>query len=96
MPHIVYLASSLLCPWTSCGHKIELIDFQLEKLNDPALYAAVMSAWGQNSDFGLIAKCPKCRKFVRFGLSDKEAVADPQTTGLPILPDDWHVHAFIA
>jgi hypothetical protein len=95
MPHVVYLAASIMCPWPKCGCLIELIDFQLEKLGDLALYSRVMAAWGNLEDFGLVAKCPQCGQYVRFGLSDKEAVDDPHATGLPVLPDDWHHHAYI-
>ena len=96
MPHIVYLPAQLLCPWAGCGFRIELIDFQLEKANDAVLYARVMAAWGAQLDFGVVGRCPGCHRFVRFGMNDKQAVADPAATGLPVLPDDWHQTAYLA
>jgi hypothetical protein len=96
MPHVVYLAASLFCPWAGCGTRIELIDFQLEKMNDQTLYARVMAAWGTQSDFGVVARCPGCQRFVHFGVTEKKPVDDPSATGLPVLPDDWHQLAYIA
>lgn len=95
MPHVVYVGAFILCPWPGCGYRIELIDFNLEKTSDPALYALVMSQWGLQADFGLVARCPSCKQFVRFGLTEKVAVADPSQTGLPVLPDDWDQHAYL-
>lgn len=77
MPHVVYVGAFILCPWQDCGFRIELIDFKLESMSDPVLYAIVMSNWGMDSQFGLIGRCPGCKQFVRFGLTDKSAVADP-------------------
>jgi hypothetical protein len=95
MPHVVYLAANLFCPWPNCGHRIELIDFQLEKMNDPALCSRVMTSWGTHPDFGLVARCPGCQGYVLFGTTAKQRVNDPAGTGLPILPDDWHQTAYI-
>jgi hypothetical protein len=95
MPHVVYLAASWFCPWSGCGYRIELIDFQLERLNDSALYARVMTAWGIQPDFGIVARCPGCRRYILFGATGKQAVDDPTATGLPVLPDDWHQTAYI-
>lgn len=89
MPYAVYCGDTILCPWPGCGFRIELIDFQLETINDPTFYALVMSHWGHQSDYGLIGRCPDCRQFVRYGLTEKNIVADPAQTILPILPDDW-------
>jgi hypothetical protein len=95
MPHVVYLAASLFCPWPGCGYRIELIDFQLEKMNDPALYARVMAAWGTHPDFGLVARCPGCQRHVLFGVTGKQPIADPASTSFPVLPDDWHQTAYL-
>jgi hypothetical protein len=92
---VVYLAASLLCPWPGCGYRIELIDFQLEKMVDSTLYARVMSFWGIDPEFGLIGRCPGCGEFVLFGIAAKRCVQDPAGTGLPVLPDDWHQRAYI-
>jgi hypothetical protein len=72
-----------------------MIDFCLELMNDPALYARVVSAWGHVQDFGLVGKCPGCGQYVRFGTADKESVTDPGAAGFPILPDDWHLRAIV-
>ena len=95
MPHVVYLAASLFCPWPGCGHRIELIDFQLEKVNDPGLYARVMTAWA-------LSRLRPDRHVVRdvsamccCGATAKQRVEDPAITGLPVLPDDWHQTAYI-
>jgi hypothetical protein len=95
MPHVVYLAASLFCPWPGCAYRIELIDFQLEKMNDPSLYASAMAAWGIHPDFGLVARCPGCQQFVLYGMTAKQPIGDPAATGLPVLPDDWHQTAYL-
>jgi hypothetical protein len=95
MPHAVYIGAFILCPWSGCGYRVELIDFQLEKMGDQAFYSLVMTNWGNQPDFGLVGRCPSCGQFVRFGLTDKKMVADPGETGLPLLADDWHHHAYI-
>ena len=93
MPHVVYLAASLFCPWPACSYRIELIDFRLERMNDASLYARVMAAWGIDPDFGIVARCPGCQRFVLFGMTAKKAIDNPAATGLPVLADDWHQKA---
>jgi len=56
----------------------------------------VMLNWGRQSGFGLVGKCPSCRRYVLFGVDTKQAVDDPNATGCPVLPDDWHQSAFVA
>jgi hypothetical protein len=65
-------------------------------MGDPAFYARVMRDWGHLPDFGLVGRCPGCGRYVQFGLAVKQPVNDPATTNLPVLPDDWHLRAFIA
>lgn len=77
MLRIVYLLPYILCPWPGCGFQIELLDLQLEKSADPNLYAQVMNSWGQDPDFGVIARCPGCRNYVFFGLSQKKKSGRP-------------------
>ena len=55
-----------------------------------------MKEWGVRSGYGLIGRCPGCRKYVLFGVTEKQPVDDPNTVGLPVLPDDWHLIALIA
>jgi hypothetical protein len=95
MPHVVYLAANILCPWPGCDYPIELVDFQVEKMGDLALYTRVMGDWGRQPGFGLVARCPNCGQHVLFGSATKQPVSDPEATGLPILPDDWHLNASI-
>jgi len=95
MPHVVYLAASLFCPWAGCGYRIELIDFRIELMSDPTLYAQVMAAWGVRPDFGLIARCPGCQRFVLYGTAGKQPIDDPASSGFPVLPDDWHQTAYV-
>jgi hypothetical protein len=95
MPHVVYLPASFFCPWAGCGYRIELIDFRLEHMNDAALYARVMSAWGTHPNFGIVARCPGCQRHVLYGMTSKQTVDDPAAAGLPVLPDDWHQTAYI-
>jgi hypothetical protein len=96
MPHAVYLDPWILCPWSGCTCRIELVDFQLELSGDTAFYARVMKDWGSRPGYGLVGRCPGCRKYVRFGVTDKQPVDDPNATGLPVLPDDWHLNAYLA
>lgn len=96
MPHVIYLAASIACPWSDCEFQIEMIDFQLELMQDPALYSEVMKDWGQRQGFGLVGRCPGCKRYVLFRLDGKQAVDDPVALQLPVLPDDWHLRAYVA
>jgi hypothetical protein len=96
MPHVVYLGLLIGCPWPGCGCRIEMIDFRLEAVGDPALYARVMTDWGRSPGYGLVGRCPGCGQYVLYGLTDKQPVSDPTATSLPVLPDDWHLNAYIA
>jgi hypothetical protein len=93
VPHIIYQDAHRLCPWPGCGYEIGGIDFQLEKLNDPAAYARLMAAWWQGA--GLVGRCPKCREYVLFAMGDKRRVQDPAAFAAAMLPDDWHQTAYI-
>ncbi len=93
MPHIVYHAPYLLCPWPGCGFQIGGIDFQLENLNDPGRYSQYLAAWWQGP--GLVGRCPGCQQYVLFGMNGKQAVPDPAAAGLTVLPDDWYQKAYI-
>lgn len=96
MPHVSYLDLFHLCPWPECGFQMVMIDFCLENGSNPALYQRAVSEWNLRPDYGLVARCPGCRQFVWFGKDAKRAVADPPTSDLEVLPDDWHLIAFIA
>jgi hypothetical protein len=95
MPHIVYVVPQIVCPWVGCGFRIELLDLKLETSPNIELYASVMASWGHDPNFGVVGRCPGCRKFVLFGLSTKIPVPDLAAVNLPLLPDDWHLNAYI-
>jgi hypothetical protein len=93
MPHIIYHGAQQLCPWPGCGFRIAGIDFQLEKMADPKRYAELLAAWWQGP--GLAGRCPSCGHYVLFALSGKQQVADPESSGYALLPDDWFQKAYI-
>jgi hypothetical protein len=93
MPHVIYHGSQVLCPWPGCGFSIRGIDFQLERLADPAYRKQLMLAWYQGPGFA--GRCPGCGKWVLFRLLVKECVDDPAAAGLVTLPSDWHQRAFV-
>lgn len=93
MPHGIYQDPFIVCPWPGCGFRISAIDFQIEKHADPALYSRVLSAWWQGP--GVAGRCPGCRNFVLFSMTKKQAVTDPAAQGMALLPDDWHLQAYI-
>jgi hypothetical protein len=70
-----------------------MVDFQLERLNQPELYNRVVLGWGRRDGFGVIGCCPKCRRHVLFSDVAKTAVENPDDYDLPQLPDDWHESA---
>jgi hypothetical protein len=94
MPHAVYFAAHVLCPWPGCGYAMRMIDFQLE-IHYPALYSQVMASWGRDPHAGLVGKCPGCDQFVLFHADRKVAVTDPRVGSSPVLPDDWPGNAVI-
>lgn len=83
MPHVVYYAPFLLCPWPACGFRIEMIDFQLEKMATPDLYARVVAAWGRQPGYGVVGRCPGCGQYVWFG---KRTASKPCWT---LQPPTW-------
>ena len=95
MPHVTYRGRNIWCPWLGCGFRIELVDFCVEQLGQPALYSWVMTGWG-TPGFGLTGRCPGCDRHVQFSPVDKLPVTDPAPTTLPLLPDDWCLSAYIA
>ncbi len=96
MPHAVYPMAFLVCPWPGCGYPLEIVDFQLERGADAALYARVVLAWNLQADYGVVGRCPGCNQFVWFGRDEKRAVGEPVPAGFEVLPDDWHRMAFMA
>jgi hypothetical protein len=95
MPHAVYYALFLFCPWPGCDFQIAMVDFNLEKSGIPDLYARVVLAWNSQPGYGVVARCPGCGQYVWFGKDSKQAVPDPPTADLEVLPDDWHQIASI-
>jgi hypothetical protein len=96
MPHAIYVGAYLLCPWSGCGFQAELVDFRIESMGDPALYARAVASWGWTPGYGLVGRCPGCHQHVLFTPDKKQAVLDlAVTANCDILPDNWHVHADI-
>lgn len=96
MPHAVYFDPFLLCPWDGCDFRIEMIDFRIEKRNDPVVYARIVGSWQLDESYGVMARCPGCSRFVWFGKKLKATAAEPLPAAAEVLPDDWHTIAFIA
>ena len=95
MPHAVYYVPYLLCPWPGCGYQIGIVDFCVEKMGRPDLYARVVGAWHAQPGYGVVARCPGCRQYVWFSKDSKETVPDPPGPGIDVLPDDWDQFASI-
>jgi hypothetical protein len=95
MPHIVFAVAHLLCPWPGCGLPIAMIDFRLEQMNDPELYARGVGDWFRGHDFGLVGRCPRCGHGVLFGRGEKRTVEDIEATDYPRLPDEWYKFALV-
>lgn len=93
MPHVAYPLAFVQCPWTGCGFRIAMVDFRLELGDDRALYTRVVLTWQAQPDYGIVARCPGCQKYVWFGKGSKRAISEPLPMGLDILPDDWHLRA---
>jgi hypothetical protein len=93
MPHILYRPPFIVCPWQGCSYAISGVDFQLELFDDQSLYQRLMEAWWKGA--GLAGRCPGCGNFVLFTIDDKQQVNDPAALGLAVLPDDWHLRAYI-
>jgi hypothetical protein len=93
MPHGVYEDPYIVCPWANCGYRIAAVDFHIEKMASPGLYAQVISAWWQGP--GIVCRCPGCSRYVLFSISAKQPVDDPIAAGLTVLPDDWYQYAYI-
>lgn len=90
MPHVVYHAPHDMCPWPGCGCRIAGIDFQLDKMTDLPLRQKLHASWWQGP--GLVGRCPGCRNYVLFGLSDKQMIPDVATA--VVMPDDWFQSAY--
>lgn len=91
---IVYLPDHHACPWPGCDRSIAAIDFQLDRLGEPARLEGWLTAWWQGA--GLVGRCPGCRQFVQFGYSEKRAIAEPANCFEALLPDDWYLKAHVA
>ena len=91
---VVYPGPKAACPWPDCGLRIMGIRFQLEEMGDTEQVARWLVAWWIGP--GLAARCPGCDRYVLLGVTGKHTADDPATAGLAALPDDWHLHAYIA
>jgi len=92
-PHVHY--HDPLCPHPGCGHRMEWIDFRLEKPGDKARIddPLVRSFW---SGAGFAGRCPSCGGWVRFTTLAMEAIGDAEAGRVPRLPDDWQAVAQFA
>src|SRR5438067_7713320 len=95
MPHVAFDLAYFLCPWPDCPVRMSAIDFRVEAFNDPDLYARAVGDWLQREDFGLVARCPGCGNYVLYSRKTKRCVDDPATLDHPVLPDGWHLIAWI-
>ena len=74
---------------------MEWIDFKLGPHGDPeGIDQPLVHSWWQG--IGFAGRCPRCRGWIRFTTLSKEAIEDPETVGLPRLPDDWQTLARLA
>jgi hypothetical protein len=69
------------------------IDFRLDVQGDTSRQADWLAAWWNGP--GLVGRCPRCGRYVLFGLEGKRAVSDPSPWGAAVLPDSWHEKAHI-
>lgn len=90
---VVYHPSHHPCPWPGCDVRIAGIQFDLEKLFEPARYEDAVKSWWRG--LGLVARCPGCTRHVLFGLQEKRAVTDAALVDAFLLPDNWHQTAYV-
>jgi hypothetical protein len=90
---VVYQKPNLSCPWPDCGLRIAGISFRLEKMGDQAVHSRLLAAWWQGP--GLVGRCPRCNRYVLFGLGEKRRVTDPALMAQAVLPEDWHQRAHL-
>jgi hypothetical protein len=92
-PQVVYWGDNALCPWSGCGLWIAGIKFQLENMGDPSAVSRWLSSWWNGP--GLVGRCPKCGNYVLFDVTGKQAVTDLGPLEGAVLPEDWHVKAYV-
>jgi hypothetical protein len=92
-PQVVYPGEASLCPWPDCGLRIAGIRFQLETMGDPTEVLRWTAAWWNGP--GLVGRCPRCNRYVLFDVTGKQAVSDRAAFGGAVLPDDWHLNAYV-
>jgi hypothetical protein len=88
---VIYQDPYIVCPWPGCGLRMNAIQFHLEKW--PDLEKSLLQSWWQGP--GLAGRCPKCERYVLFGLTAKATVSEPTTLGSALLPNDWQGKAYI-
>jgi hypothetical protein len=92
-PQMVYKGTMQLCPWPDCGYRIAGIRFNLERMGDAAFYEDALAAFWQGP--GVVARCPGCRRYVRFGYEEKHVVEQPLPGRDVMLPDNWDEIAYL-
>jgi hypothetical protein len=92
-PHVPHQDAN--CPHTSCGHRMEWIDFQLELYGDSeGIYEPLVRAWSDGR--GLVGRRPACGGWSHFTTLKMEAASDGEANQVPRLPDNWHTAAQVA
>ncbi len=91
--HAVYHPEHRLCPWSGCGLPIAGIDFQLDRMGEPALTAELVSSFWLGP--GLVGRCPRCGRYVLFGMREKLPVTDLTAFPQARLPEDWATKAHL-
>src|SRR5882724_4418442 len=85
---VVYHEPQWPCPWQDCELKIKGIDFHLELIiSDKQQRERLLEVWWTGP--GLVARCPRCRRYVAFSVLEKRQVPTIDSTA-STLPDNWH------
>src|SRR5438132_1691619 len=71
---VVYKPPFVICPWSGCGLAIDGIRFQLELWLGQVQQDRLLDAWWNGP--GLVGQCPKCGRYVLYGIDLKAMVAD--------------------
>ena len=90
---VVYSGSAASCPWPGCDLRIAGIRFELETMGNSEQASRWLAAWWNGP--GLVGRCPACTRHVLFEVTGKKAVTDLARLDFALLPEDWHLNAYI-
>ena len=93
-PEVAYQGAHVFCPWPACSYQIARIRFERTEYDNVARYIHLLAAWKKGP--GVAGRCPGCGRYVLYSVTDKQAVQDPVSAGLTVLPDDWHQKVYLA